>query len=117
VLVRAKRSFCASGVRSLRSYSGHFSEVVPVAGGNVASSREGIAVKHKDLKQALEMLSKVLANPSIGPDQREQLLKAKRDLETVLHIGKLDRSKIFRATETIAAVLLETLPSRKLNEG
>lgn len=66
-------------------------------------------MKQKELKQVLDLLVKVLANPSIGPNQRERLLKAKRDLETVLHSGKLDRQRVFRATETVAAVLLETL--------
>lgn len=66
-------------------------------------------MKTKELKQVLDLLVKVLANPSIELNQRERLLKAKREFETVLHSGKLDRQKVFRATETVTAVLLETL--------
>jgi hypothetical protein len=66
-------------------------------------------MKAKALKQVLDQLVKVLANPKIEPYQREQLLKAKRVFETVLRSGKLDRQKVFLATETVASVLLETL--------
>lgn len=66
-------------------------------------------MKHEELKQALDLLTKVLANPSIEPERGEQLRRAKRELETVLRTGKLDRPRVFRIIELIANVLLETL--------
>ncbi len=66
-------------------------------------------MRNMELKQALTLLAKVLADPRLGPDQREQLLRAKRDLIAVMQSGKLDRPRVFRVVETIASVLLETV--------
>ncbi len=85
-------------------------------GGQCCLACEGNAVKTEELKHALELLVKVLANPRLGPNQRGQLLKGKRELETVLRSGKLDRQRVFRVIETVAAVLLDSLqdPSAEL---
>jgi hypothetical protein len=66
-------------------------------------------VKNEELKQALDLLTKVLVNPRLGPDQGEKLKRAKRDLETVLRSGKLDRQRVFRVVEVVAGALLETV--------
>lgn len=64
-------------------------------------------MKQEELKRALRLLTKVLADPRIGPDQGQRLQKAKRELEVVARSGKLDRERIFRAVEIVTAVLLE----------
>ena len=66
-------------------------------------------MKHQELKQALRLLAKALINPRLGPDQGQRLQRAKRELEAVARSGKFDRDRIFRAVESIAAVLLEII--------
>jgi hypothetical protein len=70
-----------------------------------------IAVKSTELNQALDLLTKVLADPRLEPHQGKQLLRAKRELMTVLRSGKLERQRVFLAVETIAAALLEVVQS------
>ena len=64
-------------------------------------------MKHEELKQALDKLKKVLLNPSLEPNQVEQLQRARRDLEKMLRAGKLDRDRLFRIINVIATVLLQ----------
>jgi uncharacterized protein (UPF0147 family) len=64
-------------------------------------------MKHNELKQALRLITKVLTDSRVGPNQRDQLQKAKRELEEIARSGKLERQRVFRAVEIIAAVLLE----------
>jgi hypothetical protein len=64
-------------------------------------------MKHEELREALRTLTKVLTNPRLGPDQGEQLQRAKRELEAVARSGKLDRARVFRAVAIVAAILLE----------
>ena len=66
-------------------------------------------MKSEELKQALRLLTKMLADPSLRPDQADQLRFAKRELEVVARSGKLDRPRVFRAVETIATVLNDFL--------
>lgn len=66
-------------------------------------------MKNEELKQALDLLTKVLVNPRLGPDQGEKLKRAKRELENVLRSGKLDRHRVFRVVEVVTGVLLETV--------
>ncbi|MCH9694145.1 MAG: hypothetical protein K0U72_06515 [Gammaproteobacteria bacterium] len=66
-------------------------------------------MKTKDLKAARRLITKVLAKPSIGPGQRDELQKAKRELDKIAQSGKLNKDRIFRVTETIAAILLEVI--------
>jgi hypothetical protein len=61
----------------------------------------------KELKQALGMISKVLADPRCKPGCGDQLRKARRELETVLRSGKLEQGRLFRAVEIVATVLME----------
>ena len=69
-------------------------------------------MKHKELKAARRFITKVLANPSIGPDQRDGLRKAKRELDKITNSGKLDRDRIFRVTEMIASILLDVVEGK-----
>lgn len=64
-------------------------------------------MKHDELKQALRLLTKVLTDPRLGPDQGQRLQRAKRELEAVARSGKFDRERVFRAVRNIAEVLLE----------
>ena len=66
-------------------------------------------MKTKELNAARRLITKVLAKPSIGPGQRDQLRKAKRELDKIAQSGKLDKDRIFRVTEIIATVLLDTI--------
>ena len=64
-------------------------------------------MKSNELKQALRLITKVLTDPRVGPDQGDQLQRAKRELVAVAQSGKLDKQRIFRAIEIVATVLLE----------
>jgi hypothetical protein len=64
-------------------------------------------MKHEELKQALRLLTKVLTDPRLGPDQGQRLQRAKRELEAVARSGKFDRERVFRAVRSITEVLLE----------
>ncbi len=66
-------------------------------------------MKTNELNAARRLITKVLAKPSIGPGQRDELRKAKRELDKIARSGKLEKDRIFRATERIAAVLLEVI--------
>ena len=69
-------------------------------------------MKSKELKQALRLLSEMLADPRVGPHQAVQLRCAKRELLKVAQSGKLDRPRVFRAVEMVAHVLNDTLNDR-----
>ncbi|HWA39807.1 MAG TPA: hypothetical protein VG873_18285 [Burkholderiales bacterium] len=64
-------------------------------------------MKHHELKEALRLLTKVLSNPKLGPDQGQRLQRAKRELEAVARSGKDERERLFRAVKSITEVLLE----------
>ena len=66
-------------------------------------------MRNRALNAARRLITKVLANPKIGPSQRDELQKAKRELDKIAHSGKLDKDRIFRVTEMISAVLLEVI--------
>jgi hypothetical protein len=63
-------------------------------------------VKKRKLDEALRAVSKVCSDPRIDSDRRDQLLKARRELESVARSGKLDGTRIFLAVELVAAALL-----------
>ena len=67
----------------------------------------GFAMKHEELKAALRLITKVLNDPRVGPDQGDQLQRAKRELEAVARSGKLEKQRLFRTVEIVATVLLE----------
>lgn len=64
-------------------------------------------MKSNELKQALRLITKVLTDSRVRPDQGDQLQRAKRELLEVARSGKLDRQRVFRAIEIVATVLLE----------
>ena len=62
-------------------------------------------MKKEELKEALRLINKVSTDPRVGPDQGDQLQKAKRELEAIAVSGKVDKQKVFRAVSRIATVL------------
>ena len=66
-------------------------------------------MKTNELNAARRLITKVLANPGMDSGQRDRLRRAKRELDKIAQSGKLDRARIFRVTETIAAVLLDVV--------
>lgn len=74
-----------------------------------AVNREVFVVKSEKLKEALRLITKVQNDPRLGPGQGNHLQRAKRELEAVAQAGKLDRERLFRAVETVAIVLLQTV--------
>ena len=66
-------------------------------------------MKSKELNAARRLITKVLAQPGIASGQRDQLRRAKRELDKIAQSGKLDRARIFRVAETVAKVLFEIL--------
>jgi hypothetical protein len=71
-----------------------------------------IAMKSKELNQALRLLSEMLADPRLGPHQTVQLQCARRELLKVAQSGNLDRHRVFRAVEKVACVLNDMLSDR-----
>jgi hypothetical protein len=64
-------------------------------------------MQHEELKQALRQIGNVLTDPRLEPGQRNQLQKAKRELEKVARSGKVDKDRIFRAVQIVATVPVE----------
>ena len=83
------------------------SGVVLTRRGTFALFLKRSAMKSNELKEALRLITKVLSDSSVRPDQGNHLQRAKRELEAVARSGKLDKQRIFRAVEIVAKVLLE----------
>lgn len=66
-------------------------------------------MRTRELNAARRLITKVCAKPGMGPDQRDRLRKAKRELDKVARSGKLERDRVFRAAELVCAALLEVL--------
>ena len=66
-------------------------------------------MKTKELNAARRLITKVLASTRLGPGQRNELRKAKRELDKIAQSGKLDKDRIFRVTEVISAILLDVI--------
>ena len=64
-------------------------------------------MKSNELKEALRLITKVLTDPRVGPDQGDKLQRAKRELEAIARSGKLEGPRVFRAIEIVATVLWE----------
>ena len=64
-------------------------------------------MKSTELKEALRLITKVLSDSRVRPDQGNHLQRAKRELEAVAQSGKLDKQRVFRAVAMVAKVLLE----------
>lgn len=64
-------------------------------------------MKDEVVRQALRQITKVFVDPRLKPDQRDQLRKAKRELEKFMQSGKADERRLFRVVEIVSTVLLE----------
>jgi hypothetical protein len=64
-------------------------------------------MKAKVLDETLSLITKVFCDPSVEPDQKDQLRRAKRELEKAAQSGKLREERISLAVEIIAKVLLD----------
>lgn len=64
-----------------------------------------------ELKDALRSLTKVQADPRVGPDQGVQLQQAKRELLIVARSGKLEKERVFRAVQIVVTVLQQIVDS------
>jgi hypothetical protein len=69
-------------------------------------------VKSEELKHALRLLAKMLADPRLGPDHVVQLRRAQRELTAIARSGKFDRHRVFRAVQMVAEVLNDLLNNR-----
>ena len=75
--------------------------------GNFALFLKRTVMKSKELNEALRLITKVLSDSRVRPNQGNHLQRAKRELEAVARSGKLDKKRVFRAVEIVAKVLLE----------
>jgi len=64
-------------------------------------------MKSKVLDETLSLITKVFSDPRVEPGQKDQLRRAKRELEKVARGGKPQEERIFLAVEIVAKVLLE----------
>ena len=69
-------------------------------------------MKKEELTHALRLIAKVQADPRVGPDQGDQLRRAKRELQVVTRSGKVDGQRVCRAVGIVAAVLLQIVEDR-----
>lgn len=65
----------------------------------------------KVMKETLRLVTKVSSNPRVKPDQRDQLLKAKRVLVAIAKSGKLDRRKVYLVAKQLAMALQDIVES------
>jgi hypothetical protein len=66
-------------------------------------------VRNEDAKQALRMITRVLTDPRLKPDDSDQLRKAQRELMVMARSGKIERRKLFRAVLIISQILQKLL--------
>lgn len=80
---------------------------MPTRQGHVALLE--IRMKKALKKQVLRLITRVSANPSLEPGQRDQLLKARRELERVMTSGKVDQDKLYRAVEAVVVAVQQII--------
>ncbi len=66
-------------------------------------------MRNEDAKLALRLITDVLSNPRLKPDDGDQLRKAQRELMGMARSGKIERRKLFRAVRIISQVLQKLL--------
>lgn len=66
-------------------------------------------MRNDEAKEALRLITNVLNDPRLEPDDGHQLRKAQRDLMEMGRSGKLERRKLFRAVRIISQVLRKLL--------
>ena len=68
-----------------------------------------MVVRNQDAKEALRLITNVLKNPRLKPDDGDQLLKAQRELMRMARSGKTERRKLFRSIRIISQILQNLL--------
>jgi Spy/CpxP family protein refolding chaperone len=63
----------------------------------------------KELKEAVRAISALLNDPRVGQGQRDQLLRAQRELRRLAQSGKPNRRRVFRLVQVVATVALEVV--------
>lgn len=66
-------------------------------------------MRNKDAKLALRLMTDVLSNPRLKPDDGNQLRKAQRELMLMARSGKVERRKLFRTVQIISQILQNLL--------
>ena len=66
-------------------------------------------MRDEDAKEALRLITNVLNDPRLKPDDGDQLRKAQRELMVVARSGKVERRKLFRAVRIISQILRKLL--------
>jgi hypothetical protein len=66
-------------------------------------------VRNEDAKRALRLITDVLNDPRLKPDDSNQLHKAQRELMLMARSGKIERRKLFRAVRIISQILQKLL--------
>ena len=66
-------------------------------------------MRKEDAKLALRLISDVLSNPRLKPDDGDQLRKARRELEIMARSGKIERRRLFRVVQIISRILRNLL--------
>ena len=66
-------------------------------------------MRNEDAKQALRLITEVLNDPRLKPDDSDQLRKAQRELMLMARSGKIERRKLFRAVRIICHILQKLL--------
>ena len=66
-------------------------------------------MRNEDAKQALRMITRVLTDPRLKPDDSDQLRKARRELVVMARSGKIERRKLFRAVRIMCQILQKLL--------
>lgn len=66
-------------------------------------------MRDEDAKQALRLITNVLNDPRLTPDDGDQLRKAQRELMVLARSGKVERRKLFRAVRIISQILRKLL--------
>lgn len=66
-------------------------------------------MRDEDAKQALRLITNVLNDPRLKPDDGDQLRKAQRELMVLARSGKVERRKLFRAVRIISQILRKLL--------
>ena len=62
-------------------------------------------MRNEDAKRALRLITKVLNDPRLEPDDSDRLRKAKQGLRAMARSGKIQRRKLFRLVQVICLVL------------
>lgn len=66
-------------------------------------------MRKKALREVLRKVDRVISDPRVNADQRDQLLLARQELAQVARSGKLNRQKVYRLVGLIANVLLDVI--------